>query len=346
LSFDHPGSTPLITKPKNGVFIISDEISEPYEHVYLLVKKNDEHIAGWNFFITKGSMKVDILSINPPFTSDSIRFHNIPFTLEQNRYDLLVKQLKDSLNFAANVLYNVRIGLFKQFKADSVVNAIRYLKNERLARQISFIKSISETYLGLYLFNKEVLTSINGIHISPDSLMAIYSEFSTSVKETNLGRSVYTYIIKKRALLINEIMPDFSFSASDGQRYQLSSFRNRKYVLMCFWDAGCGGCIENIPLLKRLNETYGKELQLISVSIDKSEDVWKRSLKKYSMPWLQTCDIAGYMTGPAVASLYDITYIPQYFLIDKEGRLIYHNTQLNDDLGYPALQKMLEKLMR
>lgn len=98
--------------------------------------------------------------------------------------------------------------------------------------------------------------------------------------------------------------------------------------------------------MKRLNETYAdKGLQMISVSIDANLEKWTSSLKRYDLPWLQTCNLPPYINEQNVRSLYYINYIPQYFLLDKNGKLIYHNTQLKDGDDYNILQELLENLM-
>lgn len=345
LSSDNPVFKAVTAKVKNRSFSLSNEIIDNYEHVYLSITKNGEHVDGWDFFIARGLARVDILSKSSVSDQHDISFYKIPFIEEQNKYRSMLKKLDDSIRYADYILRDVRKKILKQYDEDSVTTSLRSLKDQRLTRKIDFIKSIQDSYLGLYLFNKDILTSVAGMYLSPDSLKAIYSGFNTSLQQTNLGRAAQEYIIKKKSLVINEAMPDFIFSTNDNQRYQLSSFRNKSYVLICFWDSWCRPCVESIPLLKKLNKDYGKELQMISVSIDKDTEKWKSSLKKYAMPWLQTCDINSYIPDQSATSLYDIKYIPQYFLIDKAGKLIYHNTQLMDDDGHSILQKMLKELI-
>ena len=66
-----------------------------------------------------------------------------------------------------------------------------------------------------------------------------------------------------------------------------------------------------------IDEKFGhKGLQLISVSLDRNTDTWFRSLERYKMSWLQTCDLPAYIKGNRIADVYDITHMPQYFLID------------------------------
>ena len=86
-----------------------------------------------------------------------------------------------------------------------------------------------------------------------------------------------------------------------------------------------------------------KHLQLISISGDDDKEKWVSALKVFSMPWLQSCDIPEYIDSPRVRETYNLIYIPQYFLINKSGYLIYHNIQLKDDDEHSILKEYLKR---
>jgi len=347
LSSDNPAFQWLSTKAKKGKFDFSGIIEEEYENVYLTIKKDNENLGWWTFFIKGGKMEIKILNLKDKNSENNIQYYNVPFIDEQKRYGALIKPVEDSLIFASSLLQYGNERLQSRYDQDSLTAVIRALKVEKLTKKIEFVKTVLNTYIGLYIFNQEVVKgAVNELITHPDSLMSIYSAFNKSLKNTDLGKSIYASIFKRRSLLINAILPDFSFSTNKGIHHNLSSFRNNKYILLCFWDSWCKPCIKSIPLLKRIAKNYEtKDLQMISVSIDNNETKWLSSLQKYDLPWLQTCDIPRYVKGLNIQSLYNINYIPQYFLIDKNGRLIYHNVQLKDSDDYNILQKMLGDLL-
>lgn len=165
------------------------------------------------------------------------------------------------------------------------------------------------------------------------------------VRKTPLGIRVAESIERKKALQINNEVPLFSFKTPNGQTVKLAAFRNQKYVLLCFWASWCGPCVQNIPFLKKIDSIYrDKGLQLISVSSDRNETDWLAALQKYDMPWLQTCNLPFYTTGPRLSDLFQIYYIPQYFLIDKAGKLIYQSFLNKDTDDYAMLQYMLKQM--
>lgn len=330
---------------KNGRFKFEGIIKEEFTHVYLAARMKNEYKKGWTFFITRGKMTIEVLTLEPNIPSQGgIRYFNVPFMNEQKVYDSILNKIEDSI-----LLVNMQMRFIKseqKNKRDSLTLLRENLKAQRLSRKIRFITSNADSYLSLFIFNQEVLNRpfINS-SIGADSLFSIYNLFGTAIKKTKLGRSVLYYIQQKKSLGLNRILPDFSFSTDTGEEHLLSSFQSKNYVLLCFWDSYCGPCIKNIPLLKKLYEKYSdKGLQIISVSTDRDPARWLSSKRKYTMPWLQTCDIPTYIKGPPVRSLYDISFIPQYFLIDKGGRLIYQNVSSKDDENYNILKDTLNNI--
>lgn len=64
------------------------------------------------------------------------------------------------------------------------------------------------------------------------------------------------------------------------------------------------------------------------------------------MPWIQTCDIPSYVQDQKLCETFDVNLVPQYFLLDKEGQIIYHSIKsidlFNDD--YKELLDLLKKV--
>lgn len=334
--------TPIRTKEKNDEFYFSGEIKQGYELAYLAVLKDNKVLGGEFLFIGAQNMKIDIVKLNESEPLNDFHFFNVPFVEELKEYERLTKPIKDSAKVAFKPWNDARLGYSKTQNQDSLWSIVSDLRKKHLNQKIKFVESYPNAYISLYLFDKEVLNSYH--LITPDRLNAVYDKLSNDLKETHLGKSVKEYIKKKLSLTVGHVFPNFSFSTDKGQHFELSSFsNNKKFVLLCLWDKGCAPCIKKIPALKMINEKYeSKGLQLISISSDKTTDIWLSSLKKYEMPWLQTCDLPAYIQGDKIKDVLDITHIPQYFLIDDEGSLVYHNEQSNDDDEFSILQKLLD----
>lgn len=264
------------------------------------------------------------------------------FKLDQARYLNATNPAAGLAGRAFNFWNAAKKNQLKGYDLDSLFSIYQNLRKKDLLRKCEFIKQNSTSYASLYYFNEQLL---NRTSFTPDSLLSIYTNLSKELQQTPLGQYVRQSINRKSLLLLGKEMPTFSFKTTTGENVKLSSFRDHHYVLLCFWASWCGPCTRNIPFLKKIEETYkNKGLQIISVSVDTNTDKWQAALKKYEMPWLQTCDLPPYTNGE-LSTLYEIHYIPEYLLIDKQGKLIYQNILTNDHDDYHGLKEILQKLL-
>jgi peroxiredoxin len=336
----------IMTFSKNGQFQLSGELKYEFEQVVLSLYTKDGGILGSSsFFIKEGQMKITIVQLGGSKEKPLIAKCDFadPFEKEQKEYRNLIKPIDDSIYRYGNLIFVNKQSPGK-YNADSLELINSSFRREKIKADLRFIKKESNSYFGLYVFNTEIIEQ--GIDIHPDTLLSVYNCFDSSLQNTALGKSVMDYIRKCQSLLVGNIMPDFSFMTNEGQHYQLASFQKEKYVLLCFWSSGCGPCVKSIPILRELTKQYEtKGLQIISVSTDINEDKWLNALKRYEMSWLQTCDLPKYIRESRADILYNIKFIPQYFLIDKEGKLVYQNCQLQDTDDYEILKTKLKELL-
>ncbi|ESU29763.1 hypothetical protein FLJC2902T_02390 [Flavobacterium limnosediminis JC2902] len=334
------------TKEKKGQFYFTGEMKYDYDQAFLSVDKENINLGITSFFIGGGNFKIDIQEINKVDSLNNIHFSNVPFVKEKKIYEEMTTPYKDSVQLAFNIYSNLKHDKLKRYDKDSLWSIVSNSRKKLLAQKVKFMELFPNDYISLYYLNTEIINTIHPITIN--ELNAIYTKFSNDLKETELGKSIGAYIKKKQSLTVGNTLPNFSFKSNEGQNFDLSSFyNNKKLVLLCFWGSGCAPCIKKIPTLKTLNEKYEtKGLQLISVSLDPQVDYWFSSLKKYEMPWLQTCDIRDYNQGRSIGKLLDVTNMPQYFLIDNTGKLVYHNEQSNDDENFTVLLKILDSQLQ
>jgi thiol-disulfide isomerase/thioredoxin len=108
--------------------------------------------------------------------------------------------------------------------------------------------------------------------------------------------------------------PDFSFTTYQKQEISNISLRG-KVVLVDFWGTWCPPCRESVPALRNLNKKYaGKPFQLVSVSSDDDEDVWKTFIKAERMEWSQYIDLPG-----EVLHAFKVDSFPTFVVLDKDG---------------------------
>lgn len=122
------------------------------------------------------------------------------------------------------------------------------------------------------------------------------------------------------------IPPEMRFTALDGRQVDLESLRG-KIVLIDFWAATwCGACKVQEPLMKEVYSKYhdmGFEIIGIACEMKESDRPFLIDyVKKHEMAWPQFFDGKG--MNNEYTRRYGFNGIPQYFLLDKKGLLVFH----------------------
>lgn len=136
-----------------------------------------------------------------------------------------------------------------------------------------------------------------------------------------------------------KMAPLFTQPDSTGKLVQLADFRG-KVVLVDFWASWCMPCRQENPNLVKAYQKFNKMgFEILSVSVDDAghRKEWLEAIRKDNLQWTNVSDLKGGDKNEA-ARLYHIQYIPQNYLIDRNGKIVAVNL-----LG-ENLDKKLEEL--
>ena len=122
--------------------------------------------------------------------------------------------------------------------------------------------------------------------------------------------------------------PDFEIQNNDSVKgVKLSNFRG-KYVVLEFWASWCPDCRKDMPEVKALYEQYGKQgVQFIGVSFDTDKAAWSNYIDKNNLSWLHTSELVKWKKGTKIDQDYHVQWIPTYYLLDTEGKVVLGTVQ-------------------
>ena len=145
---------------------------------------------------------------------------------------------------------------------------------------------------------------------------------------------VLSFFVVKAQPKVGSVAPDITLPNAKGVSTSLSSLKG-KVVLIDFWASWCGPCRRSMPDLRALYKKYkDKGFEIYGISLDDNPVNWKRAVFEDGIKWLQVSDAKG-----EVAGKWEVNFIPNTYLIDKEGKVIAINA------SHGALEQMLQKLL-
>ena len=113
--------------------------------------------------------------------------------------------------------------------------------------------------------------------------------------------------------------PALRLQGLDGRQVALAALRGRP-VVVNFWATWCDPCKSESPTLQRLWEEYRKRgVVFVGVDFNDVAGDARRFVRKKGLTYPMVRDRAG-----SVANRYDLTGVPETFVVDRRGRVVEH----------------------
>lgn len=115
-----------------------------------------------------------------------------------------------------------------------------------------------------------------------------------------------------------------------------------KYVYLDIWATWCAPCKAEIPFLKTLEKEYeGKNIQIVSISVDKPEayETWKKMVADEQLGGMQLYADNNFESQFILD--YGINAIPRFILIDPSGNIVDADAARPSD---PKLKELFTEL--
>ena len=122
---------------------------------------------------------------------------------------------------------------------------------------------------------------------------------------------------ERKTLSSGDMAPTFDARQLNGSTFRLADYRGKKAVLIDFWATWCSPCVDEIPTIKRISETYRDQgLEVVGVSLDHDEQALRDFVKEEKLSYVQ---VYGREKAQEISKSYGVWGIPSVFLVDKNG---------------------------
>lgn len=155
---------------------------------------------------------------------------------------------------------------------------------------------------------------------SSDSLTHLFNHYSVQFPE-----SVYTEVLAERCrdkLDIVGTLASLILRDTSNAVFRLSSLKG-KVTYVDLWASWCAPCIQQFSDSKKLAREFQDRINIVYINIDDSDKLWKKVLRDQKLGGIQVR--ADRETSKRIRSELNVTALPRYILIDKNGK-VYRST--------------------
>ncbi|MDR0680545.1 MAG: AhpC/TSA family protein [Dysgonamonadaceae bacterium] len=307
---------------EKGKFSFSGKIEFPTEGKITILPRgghiNGYHIDKEEFTFIIAAEKMEI---NSPDFLQNATISGSKINADRERLQKSVTSVSEKINHLMDEVQNAPIELANN---ESYIKEVQYrydsYQQELQNTYLSFVKNNPNSYISLMII-MELEPQIGNVETINTLLKGLNPEIQNSVTGKLFANKIQAY----KATTIGSIAPDFTLNDPNGKLVHLSDFRG-KYLLIDFWASWCIPCRRENPNVVRAYNSYkNKNFEILGVSLDGKEqkEAWLQAIQKDQLAWPQVSDLKGWRSSVAIQ--YNITTIPQNFLLDPNGVIIAKN---------------------
>ena len=186
----------------------------------------------------------------------------------------------------------------------NLIKSERHLDDSALI-ELVLIRSLYENFHDPSFTRKSILYTLSKINST--SKIKEHIDLTWSIKNKLSGVEKGSYA------------PDFELVDIDGNKVWLSDYYKDKYVYLDFWATWCKPCVREMKLTPELHKKYGKDVVIVSISIDRKHRSMKRFAEKNKYKWV----FLHYDGNEELKEVYKVYAIPLYYLIAPGGKVIF-----------------------
>lgn len=247
------------------------------------------------------------------------------------------KRKVDSLAVELNKSKGMKNYYKKKIELDSAYLDIYNLQRDYV---ISFVESHMASLVSLFVINQrlgnnKVLDEEQDFiyfHRLDSALMIHFPENKHVVDHHNRVQQIrgdkFDRFIADKKLEPGKKAPNIVLKDTSGQFISLKNLEGKK-VLIFFWAGWNAKSRQDNRKLKTLYpKLQADNMEILGVSLDENEKVWKGAIILDKTPWTQGSDLMG-MDSKIIKDYNLRDGLPYYYIVDEERKIIYRNNNLD-----------------
>lgn len=301
-------------------FTISGKINNP-TNVYLRIKGTTDVLSFW----------LENKKITVEAERGNFRNGKVTGSASQKDQDELNTRLK-AVHKRMETLDNSYADDMTSEELDAFDKKYETLEKEEAIIYQNFIRDFPNSIVSAYALN--IYASTWG----KKKTQELFGLLSSDNVNSKYGEKIISYINLNEEIKIGDHFVDFAMPNEKGITQKLSEVKG-KVILLEFWASWCLPCRqENPKLVKTYDDFKAKGFEVFAVSLDKDKSSWLKAIDSDRLTWMHVSELNGDKNKAGL--IYDVSGIPDNFLINQEGIIIGRN------LKGDALRNKLEKVLK
>ncbi len=179
------------------------------------------------------------------------------------------------------------------------------------------LKALETVEIGRYALDRLHSLALDvslGKEQNKEAVRRIYERLSDEQKASWRGQIILGYLRSFEKVDIGSPVPDYEFVDLDGKARRLSELQG-KWLLLDFWQLGCGPCSKSVPELGEVSREFEDRVTVVSINLDE-DATWRKATERHGIFWNNWQDPVG---NAGIFRAYGTQAIPTFVLVSPDG---------------------------
>ncbi|UKJ08573.1 TlpA disulfide reductase family protein [Solitalea lacus] len=259
------------------------------------------------------------------FTGDSLVLAKLKGSKSNEEYQVIDNSMQQLLNEMRKIGQSAQLAYEQkdQVKIAKIQASIEALQNQRVQLARSYAIANPNSFV-----SPVIILNTDKFELDPAIYLPIYEKFSLAVKTSVAAKEIKRRCDAMLEIKVGDKAPALAAKTPDGKDLSLAEvLKKGELTLVDFWASWCGPCRdEGAKILKLYKQYHEKGFNVLGVSLDTSEDLWKKAIATDQTDWYHIAELK----HSKIADAYGVIKIPAIFLIDKNGKIIAKDPKIKE----------------